>query len=125
LLFNSRQAAASNNKAGYVIRRILRRAVRYGYNNLETQEPFLHLLVPVLAEVMGDTYPELRSRKDHIEKVILEEETSFLKTLGKGLKLIDKKIEELGKDNNKVLPGRTAFELYTHLDFLLTSPADT
>ena len=107
----------SNNKAGYVIRRILRRAVRYGYNNLETQEPFLHRLVPVLADVMGDNYPELRSRKDHIAKVILEEETSFLKTLGKGLKLIDKKIEELGKRNKKVLPGRTAFELYDTFGF--------
>ncbi len=107
----------SNNKAGYVIRRILRRAVRYGYNNLKTEEPFLYRLVPVLADVMGDTYPELRTRKDHIAKVILEEETSFLKTLGKGLKLIEKKIEELDKEGKTVLPGKAAFELYDTFGF--------
>lgn len=107
----------SNNKAGYVIRRILRRAVRYGYNNLGTEEPFLHLLVPVLADVMGDTYPELRTSKDNIIKVILEEETSFLKTLGKGLKLIEKKIEELRNEGSKTLPGKAAFELYDTFGF--------
>jgi alanyl-tRNA synthetase len=107
----------SNNKAGYVIRRILRRAVRYGYNNLGTEEPFLHLLVPVLADVMGDTYPELRTSKDHIIKVILEEETSFLKTLGKGLKLIEKKIEELRNEGCNTLPGKAAFELYDTFGF--------
>jgi alanyl-tRNA synthetase len=107
----------SNNKAGYVIRRILRRAVRYGYNNLGTEEPFLHLLVPVLADVMGDTYPELRAGEDHIAKVIFKEETSFLKTLGKGLKLIEKKIEELKKEGNNILPGKTAFELYDTFGF--------
>jgi alanyl-tRNA synthetase len=107
----------SNNKAGYVIRRILRRAVRYGYNNLETEEPFLHRLVPVLTDVMGDTFPELRTSKDHIIKVILEEETSFLKTLGKGLKLIEKKIEELRKEDKNILPGKAAFELYDTFGF--------
>ncbi len=107
----------SNNKAGYVIRRILRRAVRYGYNNLGTEEPFLHLLVPVLADVMGDTYPELRTSKDHIIKVILEEETSFLKTLGKGLKLIEKKIEELRNEGSNTLPGKATFELYDTFGF--------
>ena len=107
----------SNNKAGYVIRRILRRAVRYGYTSLETEEPFLYRLVPVLADTMGDTYPELRTRKDHIVKVILEEETSFLKTLGKGLKLIEKKMEELGREGKKILPGKAAFELYDTFGF--------
>jgi alanyl-tRNA synthetase len=107
----------SNNKAGYVIRRILRRAVRYGYNNLGTEEPFLYLLVPVLADVMGDTYPELRTSKDHITKVILEEETSFLKTLGKGIKLIEKKIEELRNEGSNILPGKAAFELYDTFGF--------
>jgi alanyl-tRNA synthetase len=107
----------SNNKAGYVIRRILRRAVRYAYNNLEMEEPFLFRLVPALADVMGDTYPELRSGKDHIARVIFEEETSFLKTLGKGLKLIEKKIEELNKEGTKVLPGKAAFELYDTFGF--------
>jgi alanyl-tRNA synthetase len=107
----------SNNKAGYVIRRILRRAIRYGYNNLGTEEPFLHRLVPVLADVMGDTYPELRTSMDHIVKVILEEETSFLKTLGKGLKLIEKKIAELRKEGSITLSGKAAFELYDTFGF--------
>ena len=109
----------SNNKAGYVIRRILRRAVRYGYNNLSIEEPFLHKLVPVLADVMGETYPELIAGKEHIIKVILEEETSFLKTLGKGLKLIEKKIEEMKKEEKHILPGKTAFELYDTFGFPL------
>jgi len=107
----------SNNKAGYVIRRILRRAVRYGYNNLGTEEPFLYRLVPVVADVMGDTYPELRTSKDHITKVIHEEETSFLKTLGKGLKLIEKKIVELRNEGSNILPGKAAFELYDTFGF--------
>ncbi len=107
----------SNNKAGYVIRRILRRAVRYGYNNLGTGEPFMHRLVPALADVMGDTYPELRTGMDHIAKVILEEETSFLKTLGKGLKLMEKKIEELRREGSNILPGKAAFELYDTFGF--------
>ncbi len=80
----------SNIKAGYVIRRILRRAVRYGYNNLGIEEPFIYKLVPVLASTMGDQYPELHSAGDQITKIIFEEETAFLKTLGKGLKMIDK-----------------------------------
>jgi alanyl-tRNA synthetase len=107
----------SNNKAGYVIRRILRRAVRYGYNNLGTEEPFIYKLVPVLAGVMGENYPELVTGKDHIAKVILEEETSFLKTLGKGLKLIEKKIEELRNAGRNILPGKSAFELYDTFGF--------
>ena len=107
----------SNNKAGYVIRRILRRAVRYGYNNLSIEEPFLHRLVPVLAGEMGDAYPELSKTKDHIVKVILEEETAFLKTLGKGLKLIEKRIGELRKEGINTLSGKSAFELYDTFGF--------
>ncbi len=107
----------SNNKAGYVIRRILRRAVRYGYNNLGMEEPFIHRLVEVLASVMGDAYPEIRSRKDTIRKVIFEEETAFLKTLGKGLKLIERKIEELKNSKQTILPGKDAFELYDTFGF--------
>jgi alanyl-tRNA synthetase len=109
----------SNNKAGYVIRRILRRAVRYGYNNLGLEEPFLFRLVPVLADKMGDTYPELNDRLDHITKVIHEEESSFLKTLGKGLKLIEKKIEEMKGEGLDVLSGKAAFELYDTFGFPL------
>ena len=107
----------SNNKAGYVIRRILRRAVRYGYNYLGMEKPFLYQLVPVLTNVMGNSYPELNAQKDHIMKVILEEETSFLRTLGKGLKLLEKKIGELNKEGLDILPGKSAFELYDTFGF--------
>jgi alanyl-tRNA synthetase len=107
----------SNNKAGYVIRRILRRAVRYGYTTLELEEPFLHKLVPVLADTMGDAYPELRKGKAQIAKVILEEEAAFLRTLGKGLKMIEKMIADLKKENQNILPGKIAFELYDTFGF--------
>jgi alanyl-tRNA synthetase len=109
----------SNNKAGYVIRRILRRAVRYGYNNLGIEEPFIYKLVPVLSINMGDQYPELKSGKDHISKVIHEEEISFLKTLGKGLKMIEKMIEDNRKIRIKIFPGKVAFELYDTFGFPL------
>ncbi len=107
----------SNNKAGYVIRRILRRAVRYAYNYLGTEDPFIYRLVPVLASVMGDQYPELRASEEQISKIILEEETAFLKTLGKGLKMIGKMIPDLKKENKNILPGRVAFELYDTYGF--------
>jgi alanyl-tRNA synthetase len=107
----------SNNKGGYVIRRILRRAVRYGYTHLETGEPFIYKLVPVLAKNMGNQYPELISRQEQIMKVIQEEEASFLKTLGKGLKMIEKKISDLGKEGMDSLPGDIAFELYDTYGF--------
>ncbi len=110
----------SNNKAGYVIRRILRRAVRYAYNNLGIEEPFIYRLVQALAKTMGDYYPELKSLKELISKIILEEETAFLKTLGKGLKMIGKVISEMKKEHKKTLPGKIAFELYDTFGF----PAD-
>ena len=107
----------SNNKAGYVIRRILRRAVRYGYNNLGMEEAFIYRLVPMLASAMGDHYPELNSLKELISKIILEEETAFLKTLGKGLKMLEKMISRQKKDKKKTLPGKIAFELYDTFGF--------
>jgi alanyl-tRNA synthetase len=107
----------SNNKAGYVIRRILRRAVRYGYNYLGIEEPFLYRLVPVLADTMGKTYPELQANRDQIAKIIREEESSFLKTLGKGLKMIEKMIADLRKEKKDVLPGKVAFDLYDTFGF--------
>ncbi len=107
----------SNNKAGYVIRRILRRAVRYGYNSLEVEEPFMYRLVPVLAATMGDHYPELQNGREHIAKVIFEEETAFLKTLGKGLKMIEIMISDLRKEKKNIMPGRVAFELYDTFGF--------
>jgi alanyl-tRNA synthetase len=107
----------SNNKAGYVIRRILRRAVRYGYNNLGIEEPFMYRLVPVLAANMGSQYPELISGQEHIAKIIFEEETAFLKTLGKGLKMIEKMISELKANKKNILPGKVAFEMYDTFGF--------
>ncbi len=107
----------SNNKAGYVIRRILRRAVRYGYNHLGIEEPFMFKLIPVLAETMGDTYPELRQSAGQISKIIYEEENSFLKTLGKGLKMIEKMIADLKEEHKNILPGKIAFELYDTFGF--------
>jgi alanyl-tRNA synthetase len=107
----------SNNKAGYVIRRILRRAVRYGYNFLGTDEPFIYRLVPVLVETMGATYPELKSGQEQISRIIHEEEAAFLRTLGKGLKMIDRIIEDLSKEKRNILPGKVAFELYDTFGF--------
>jgi alanyl-tRNA synthetase len=109
----------SNNKAGYVIRRILRRAIRYGYNYLGLEEPFIYKLVTVLVNNMGDQYPELKSGSDHIAQVIHEEETSFLKTLGKGLKLIEKMIGDMQRMKNDTFPGEVAFELYDTYGFPL------
>jgi len=107
----------SNNKAGYVIRRILRRAVRYGYTNLGVEEPFIYQLVTVLSQTMGNQYPELISGKEQIAKIIHEEETSFLKTLGKGLKMIEKMIDELEKEDKSLMPGKIAFEMYDTFGF--------
>ena len=109
----------SNNKAGYVIRRILRRAVRYGYNYLGMEEPFIYRLVPVLSDIMGEQYPELKRSGDHIARVIHEEESSFLKTLGKGIRMIERKIGDLKSEKVNVLPGDIAFELYDTYGFPL------
>lgn len=107
----------SNNKAGYVIRRILRRAVRYGYTSLEMEEPFIYKLIPALIRSMGDQYPEIVSGRDHIEKIIHEEETAFLKTLGKGLRMIEKTVADLKKEKKLILPGKVAFEMYDTFGF--------
>jgi len=107
----------SNNKAGYVIRRILRRAVRYGYTNLEIEEPFMYKLVPVLSLTMGNQYPEIKSAIEQISKIILEEETAFLKTLGKGLKMIERMIDDLRKEQKNVLPGKVAFVMFDTFGF--------
>ncbi|WP_010664523.1 alanine--tRNA ligase [Marinilabilia salmonicolor] len=109
----------SNNKAGYVIRRILRRAVRYAYTFLNVRKPFLSGLLPVLIDVMGDAYPELKSQKELIQKVIHEEEESFLKTLATGIALLDKIIAETLKGEYKVVDGKVAFELYDTFGFPL------
>lgn len=109
----------SNNKAGYVIRRILRRAVRYGYTFLNLSEPFINKLVPVLIDTMGEAYPELVSQQDIITKVIREEEVSFLRTLETGIKLLDQIIDKTKAENYKVIKGKVAFELYDTFGFPL------
>lgn len=103
----------SNAKAGYVIRRILRRAVRYGYTFLGFQEPFLNKLVPMLAAQFEDVFPELKNQQEFVTKVITEEEVAFLRTLDKGLKRLD----EFKKTGKKVIDGATSFELYDTYGF--------
>ena len=109
----------SNAKAGYVIRRILRRAVRYGYTFLGRREAFMYSLLPVLIETMGDAYPELIAGRELIAKVMREEEESFLRTLETGIRLLDKQIEEAKKAGKTVLDGYDAFVLYDTYGFPL------
>ncbi|HRI01751.1 MAG TPA: alanine--tRNA ligase [Saprospiraceae bacterium] len=103
----------SNTGAGYVIRRILRRAVRYYFSYLNIKEPFLYRLIPILVDSMGSTFPELVSEQNLIVKVIQEEENSFLQTLESGLKRLD----SLQMNKNSVLSGKVAFELYDTFGF--------
>ena len=109
----------SNNKAGYVIRRILRRAVRYSYTFLDAKEPFIYRLIPTLIYIMGDAYPELHSQQELIEKVIKEEEESFLRTLSTGINLLNKIIKQTKANNYQVVSGKVAFELYDTYGFPL------
>ncbi len=109
----------SNAKAGYVIRRILRRAVRYGYTFLGMHEAFIYKLVPTLIEVMGEAYPELVAQQTLIEKVINEEENSFLRTLETGIRLLDREIESHKKSGKNQLEGEIAFQLYDTFGFPL------
>lgn len=104
----------SNTGAGYVIRRILRRAIRYGFTFLDTKEPFMYRLVKTLSDTMGKSFPELKSQKGLIENVIKEEENSFLKTLDQGLVLLDTMITTA---KSKEIEGRKAFELYDTYGF--------
>lgn len=107
----------SNTGAGYVIRRILRRAVRYGYQTLGLKEPFLAGLSVVLAEVMGDPFNELIAQKELVEKVIREEELSFFRTLEQGIKRIENLIQTAKQNNQPVLEGPAVFELYDTFGF--------
>ena len=109
----------SNAKAGYVIRRILRRAVRYGYTFLGRREAFIYSLLPVLIETMGDAYPELIAGRELISKVMKEEEESFLRTLETGIRLLDKQMAETRAQGKTVLDGHDAFVLYDTYGFPL------
>jgi alanyl-tRNA synthetase len=102
----------SNNKAGYVIRRILRRAVRYAYTFLNFKEPFFNKLVPVLADQFDGVFPELKAQQDFVQKVILEEEISFLRTLATGIQRFERYAAE-----TKAVDGAFAFELYDTFGF--------
>ncbi len=104
----------SNNGAGYVIRRILRRAVRYGFTFLDTNEPFIFKLAHVLADQMGEAFPEIQSQIKLVSNVIKEEEASFLKTLDQGLIRLDQMIDDMA---TKTLEGQKAFELYDTFGF--------
>lgn len=109
----------SNNKAGYVIRRILRRAIRYGYTYLGFKTPFIYTLVPVLAKQFEDVFPEVDQQKDFIAKVIQEEEAAFLRTLEVGLKRFEEEKEKLKQNSLDTIPGFFAFELYDTFGFPL------
>lgn len=104
----------SNTGAGYVIRRILRRAIRYGFTFLDTKEPFIYKLVATLVKQMGDSFPELKAQKNLITNVIREEESSFLRTLDQGLILLDNVIASAKGDK---INGEKAFELYDTYGF--------
>ena len=102
----------SNNKAGYVIRRILRRALRYSYTFLNFREPFLNQLVPILADQFDGVFPELKKQQDFVQKVVLEEENSFLRTLATGIQRFER-----FETSDKIIRGDFAFELYDTFGF--------
>lgn len=107
----------SNAKAGYVIRRILRRAVRYAYTFLNQKEAFLYKLLPTLVHEMGTAYPELPAQQELISRVIKEEEDSFLRTLEKGINLLNADMDELSAQGKTELPGTQAFRLFDTYGF--------
>lgn len=109
----------SNAKAGYVIRRILRRAIRYGYTFLNLKEPFIFQLLPVLVDQMKETFPEIEKQQVLISNVIHEEELAFLKTLEVGIQLLEKVIKEAQNKQRKEVEGKIAFELYDTYGFPL------
>lgn len=105
----------SNNKGGYVIRRILRRAIRYGYTFLQFREPFVHQLIPVMAETMGNAFPELIAQQDFVKKVVAEEEATFLRTLATGIQKFEAYL--MHNEGKGVINGNFAFELYDTYGF--------
>ncbi len=109
----------SNTGAGYVIRRILRRAIRYAYQTLDLKEPFMGSLVPILIQEMAQAYPELKVQEQAIIKVITEEENSFYRTLAQGIKRINQLIIKCKSDGKEILDGKSVFELYDTYGFPL------
>ena len=109
----------SNAKAGYVIRRILRRAVRYAYTYLDQKEAFLYKLLPILIETMGDAYPELKAQNELIVRVIKEEEDSFLRTLENGIKRMDAIMADTKATGKSIIDGKEAFTLFDTYGFPL------
>lgn len=109
----------SNAKAGYVIRRILRRAVRYGYTFLNQKWAFMYKLIPALIDTMGDAYPELSAQQSLVEKVIKEEEESFLRTLETGIRLLDKIMADTKASGKSEISGNDGFTLYDTFGFPL------
>ena len=109
----------SNAKAGYVIRRILRRAIRYAYTFLGQKDAFIYKLVPVLVKEMGDAYPELPAQQELIARVMKEEEESFLRTLAKGISMLNASMEQLEAEGKKQLDGTSAFKLFDTYGFPL------
>ena len=109
----------SNAKAGYVIRRILRRAIRYAYTFLGQKDAFIYKLVPVLVREMGDAYPELPAQQELIARVMKEEEESFLRTLAKGISMLNASMERLKKEGKTQLDGSSAFKLFDTYGFPL------
>lgn len=108
-----------NAKAGYVIRRILRRAIRYAYTFLGQKEAFIYKLVPVLVKEMGDAYPELPAQQELIARVMKEEEESFLRTLAKGIGMLNASMERLKQEGKSQLDGTSAFKLFDTYGFPL------
>jgi len=110
-------ALPSNEGRGYVLRRLIRRASRFGRQRLGVEEPFLHALVPTVAEILGEAFPELRQRVEHVQLIVKSEEESFRKTLDRGLGLFEKVAERVAGEHSDVIPGESAFELYATYGF--------
>jgi alanyl-tRNA synthetase len=110
-------AVPSNEKRGYVVRSILRRAERYGRMVLDTTKPFLHELVPTVVEIMGGAFPELKNKPGDVARVILDEEKSFLRTLDRGIKLFQDVAAKTRKEGGAVISGDEVFELHTTYGF--------
>ena len=112
-----------NEGRGYVLRRIVRRAVRHGYQ-LGQRKPFFHKLVAELSRLMGDAYPELPEKQEYVAQVLQAEEERFAETLEHGMKILDAALDEARKSGSKILPGDTAFTLYDTYGFPLDLTAD-